>query len=65
MICGSLKFISVNGNRGYELSRRDDLESLAYMLIYLGNKSLPWTKVDYSKPSKNIILSIRIKILIL
>ena len=30
MIYGSLKFISVNGNRGYELSRRDDLESLAY-----------------------------------
>ena len=61
MICGSLKFISVNGNRGYELSRRDDLESLAYMLIYLGNKSLPWTKVDYSKPSKNIIEIFRIK----
>jgi len=35
---GSLKFISINGNKGYEQSRRDDLESLGYMLIYLTKK---------------------------
>ena len=41
---GSLKFISINGNKGYEQSRRDDLESLGYMLIYLAKKYLPWEK---------------------
>ena len=45
-ICGSLKFISFNGNRTYELSRRDDLESLAYMLISLSKNDLPWSNLD-------------------
>ena len=54
-ICGSLRFISFNGNRGYELSRRDDLESLAYMLISLSNNSLPWNNLN---PKENHIILI-------
>ena len=41
-VIGSLKYISINGNKGFELSRRDDLESLGYMLIDLGTNYLPW-----------------------
>ena len=39
---GSLAYSSVNGNAGYEQSRRDDLESLGYMLVFLATNKLPW-----------------------
>jgi len=42
-ITGTLSFISVNGQQGHTLSRRDDLESLAYTIIYSALGRLPWT----------------------
>ena len=39
---GTLKFISYNAARGVEQSRRDDIESISYMLPFLAGKILPW-----------------------
>lgn len=40
---GNFLFASQNACRGYFKSRRDDLESLMYIMIYLYNEqSLPW-----------------------
>ena len=40
--CGTIRYSSFNSCRGMEQSRRDDLESLGYMLIFLCNVKLPW-----------------------
>lgn len=42
-IVGTPRFVSCNLHAGCQSSRRDDLESLAYSLIYLAKGALPWT----------------------
>ena len=41
---GTMIFCSMNSHMELSLSRRDDLESLAYCLIYLWAGKLPWSK---------------------
>ena len=49
---GSMRFLSINANKGYEQSRRDDLESLGYMLIYLAKNYLPWIEIEKQEINK-------------
>ena len=49
LVFGSMAYSSINANVGYEQSRRDDLESFGYILIYLAKKVLPWMKLNIKK----------------
>ena len=42
---GTARYASTNSLRGVQISRRDDLESLFYMILYFIMKKLPWQGV--------------------
>jgi serine/threonine protein kinase len=42
---GSKNYTSINSHNKKELSRRDDMESLCYMLLYFYSGSLPWNNI--------------------
>ncbi|CAD8068235.1 unnamed protein product [Paramecium primaurelia] len=51
---GTSRYASINAHRGYSLSRRDDMESLGYMLIFLLKGQLPWQNLQFTSEENKI-----------
>lgn len=45
--CGTARYASIAAHKGYEQSRKDDLEAVGYLLVYLFRGKLPWQNLKH------------------
>ena len=57
-LIGTPNFVSINIHEGAEPSRRDDLESIGYIMIHLLNKDCSWSSLNDNNKIKSCKMDI-------
>ena len=58
---GTLNYISINIHNGLEASRRDDLESIGYVMLYMLYGNLEWNELNNYINYRNVNGNIKVK----
>ena len=61
-LTGTARYASINAHNGEELSRRDDLEAIGYMLIFFMKGGLPWQNVEDNVKEQKYIKILEMKV---
>jgi hypothetical protein len=61
-LIGTATYASINAHKGIQQTRRDDLESLAYVLVYLSRGDLPWQGIQAKTIQEKLEKVMKIKI---
>ena len=56
--CGTVRYMSIGCHKRTRLSRKDDLLSLGYVLIYLYVGNLPWQGLDISDRKEKVFFTV-------
>jgi serine/threonine protein kinase len=60
-LTGTARYASINAMRGFEQSRRDDLEAIGYVLIYFLRGALPWQGLPANTQREKLEAILRVK----
>jgi len=60
-LVGTIRYTSINSHLGHQQSRRDDLESFAYTIVYLLFGKLPWQNISLPRKANRAAAILRKK----
>jgi casein kinase 1 len=61
-LTGTARYASINSHMGNEQSRRDDIEAITYLIIYLFSGKLPWQGISFHNKAEKYRMIMNVKL---